>query len=89
MLEAQEAHSASDLIPLRHARMAESPFAYYRGTPIVMAYDLANTPRTEIIVQASGDAHISNFGVFGSPRRRAGVRYQRPRRACRRRGNGI
>ena len=32
-----------------------------------MAFDLANTPRTDIIVQASGDAHISNFGVFGSP----------------------
>ena len=49
--------------------MAESPFAYYRGTPAVMAFDLATTPRTDIIVQASGDAHISNFGVFASPER--------------------
>ena len=69
MLEAQEATRLQNLIPLRHARMAESAFAYYRGTPIVMAYDLATTPRTDILVQASGDAHISNFGVFGSPER--------------------
>ena len=50
--------------------MAESPFAYYRGTPAVMAFDLAATPRTDIIVQASGDAHLSNFGLFASPERR-------------------
>jgi len=50
--------------------MAESPFAYYRGTPAVMAFDLAGTPRTGIEVQASGDAHISNFGLFASPERR-------------------
>ena len=56
-------------MPLRHARMAESPFAYYRGTPAVMAFDLAVTPRTDIIVQASGDAHLSNFGLFASPER--------------------
>jgi uncharacterized protein (DUF2252 family) len=69
ILEAQEADRLAHLIPLRHARMAESPFAYYRGTPAVMAFDLAKTPRTDIIVQASGDAHISNFGVFASPER--------------------
>ncbi len=50
--------------------MAESPFAYYRGTPAVMAFDLATTPRTDIIVQASGDAHCANFGLFASPERR-------------------
>ncbi len=50
--------------------MAESPFTYYRGTPAVMAFDLATTPRTDIIVQASGDAHLSNFGLFASPERR-------------------
>ena len=49
--------------------MAESAFAYYRGTPAVMAFDLASTPRTDIVVQASGDAHISNFGLFASPER--------------------
>ncbi len=70
ILERQEADRLPDLLPLRHARMAESAFAYYRGTPAVMAFDLATTPRTDIIVQASGDAHISNFGLFASPERR-------------------
>jgi uncharacterized protein (DUF2252 family) len=50
--------------------MSESPFAYYRGTPAVMAFDLAATPQTGITVQASGDAHLSNFGLFASPERR-------------------
>ncbi len=49
--------------------MAESAFPYYRGTPAVMAFDLASTPRTDIIVQACGDAHLSNFGLFASPER--------------------
>jgi uncharacterized protein (DUF2252 family) len=69
ILDKQEEDRLPDLVPLRHARMAESPFAYYRGTPAVMAFDLAVTPRTDIIVQASGDAHLSNFGLFGSPER--------------------
>ncbi len=69
ILEAQEADRLPDLVPLRHERMAASPFAYYRGTPAVMAFDLADTPRTEIEVQASGDAHLSNFGLFASPER--------------------
>jgi uncharacterized protein (DUF2252 family) len=70
ILEKQEADRLDFLIPLRHARMAESPFAYFRGTPAVMAFDLATTPRTDIFVQASGDAHLSNFGLFASPERR-------------------
>ncbi len=69
ILERQETDRLANLLPLRHARMAESPFAYYRGTPAVMAFDLAATPRTDIIVQASGDAHLSNFGLFASPER--------------------
>ncbi len=69
ILNAQEADRLQELIPLRHARMAESAFAYYRGTPAVMAFDLANAPRTDIIVQACGDAHLSNFGLFASPER--------------------
>jgi uncharacterized protein (DUF2252 family) len=69
ILEAQEEDRLQDLVPLRHARMAESPFAYYRGTPAVMAFDLADTPRTDIHVQASGDAHLSNFGIYASPER--------------------
>ncbi len=69
ILAAQEADRLQELLPLRHQRMAESAFAYYRGTPAVMAFDLSTTPRTDIIVQASGDSHISNFGLFGSPER--------------------
>ena len=69
ILAAQEADRLQELVPLRHERMAESAFAYYRGTPAVMAFDLASTPRSHIFVQASGDAHISNFGLFASPER--------------------
>ncbi len=69
ILAAQEQDRLQELVPLRHERMAESEFAYYRGTPAVMAFDLASTPRSDIIVQASGDAHLSNFGLFASPER--------------------
>ena len=66
---AQEADRLKDLLPLRHGRMAASAFAFYRGAPAVMALDLSTTPRSDITVQASGDAHISNFGLFASPER--------------------
>ena len=58
------------LVPERHRRMATSAFAFYRGSAAVMAYDLATVPRTGIMVQANGDAHLSNFGLFASPERR-------------------
>ena len=80
ILAAQEEDRLPDLVPLRHERMAESPFAYYRGTPAVMAFDLAATPRTDILVQASGDAHLSNFGLFASPGADPRLRRQRLRR---------
>src|SRR6478735_3110964 len=70
ILDKQEAARLQHLLPLRHGRMADSAFAYYRGTPAVMAFDLAGTPRSDIFVQASGDAHLSNFGLFASPERR-------------------
>ncbi len=69
ILAAQEVDRLQDLVPVRHERMAESAFAYYRGTAAVMAFDLGTTPRTDILVQASGDAHLSNFGLFASPER--------------------
>ena len=69
ILEAQEADRLPPLLPLRHARMADSPFAYYRGTPAVMARDLASTPVSGLAVQASGDSHLGNFGLFASPER--------------------
>jgi uncharacterized protein (DUF2252 family) len=58
-----------DLVPLRHARMLASPFAFLRGAPGVMAHDLASTPVTGITVQACGDAHLLNFGLFATPER--------------------
>jgi len=66
---AQEADRLPELLPLRHGRMAASSFAFYRGAPAVMAFDLSATPRSDIVVQASGDAHLSNFGLFASPER--------------------
>jgi uncharacterized protein (DUF2252 family) len=59
-----------ELVPLRHARMAASPFAFFRGAAAVMAADLAPTPDSGLRVQACGDAHLSNFGVFAAPDRR-------------------
>ena len=57
------------LVPIRHWRMSHSPFAFYRGGAKVMASDLATTPVTGLRVQLCGDAHLSNFGVYGSPER--------------------
>lgn len=55
-----------DYIPIRHARMAVNPFAFFRGGAAIMASDLANTPSPPIIVQLCGDMHISNFGFFST-----------------------
>ncbi len=70
ILEAQAVSRVPELIPIRHARMAASPFAFYRGAAAVMAADLASTPVTGLRVQACGDAHLSNFGAFAAPDRR-------------------
>jgi uncharacterized protein (DUF2252 family) len=59
-----------ELVPLRHARMAESPFAFYRGNALGMAADLAESAVSGLGVQLCGDAHLSNFGLFASPERR-------------------
>jgi uncharacterized protein (DUF2252 family) len=58
-----------DLVPLRLARMAASPFAFYRGAAAVMAHDLARTPSLGIHVVIDGDAHLNNFGLYGTPQR--------------------
>lgn len=57
------------LVPLRHGRMARSPFTFYRGSALNMAADLSVTPVTGIYVQACGDAHLCNFGGFATPER--------------------
>ena len=70
LLESQGASRVPDLVPVRYGRMMETPFTYFRGAALPMASDLAATPATGLIVQACGDAHLSNFGLFGSPERR-------------------
>ena len=70
ILSEQAASRVQELVPIRYGRMLASPFAFYRGAAAVMAADLAHTPDTGIVVQACGDAHISNFGAFAAPDRR-------------------
>lgn len=59
-----------ELLPIRYGRMKQSPFAFYRGSAAIMAWDLSKTPSTGIRVQACGDCHAANFGGFASPERR-------------------
>ena len=70
LLEDQAQTRLEDLVPVRYGRMAASPFAYFRGAALPMASELAATPVTGLPVQACGDAHLSNFGAFGTPERR-------------------
>jgi uncharacterized protein (DUF2252 family) len=69
-LAEQAASRVPELVPVRWGRMMVSPFTYYRGAALPMASDLATTPVTGLAVQACGDAHLSNFGLFGSAERR-------------------
>jgi uncharacterized protein (DUF2252 family) len=70
ILEEQARTRVPDLIPIRYGRMIASPFAYFRGAAAPMAWDLAHTPTSGIRVQACGDAHLLNFGMFAAPDRR-------------------
>jgi uncharacterized protein (DUF2252 family) len=70
LLEEQAKLRLPELVPVRYGRMMVSPFTYYRGAALPMASDLATTPVSGLAVQACGDAHLSNFGIFGSPDRR-------------------
>jgi uncharacterized protein (DUF2252 family) len=69
LLERQAQTRVPELVPIRYGRMLASPFAFYRGGAAIMAEDLASTPQSGVRVQCCGDAHLSNFGVFGSPER--------------------
>jgi len=69
ILQAQAATREPDLVPVRYGRMLASPFAFFRGGPAIMANDLAGTPTSGITVQLCGDAHLVNFGLFGTPER--------------------
>jgi uncharacterized protein (DUF2252 family) len=70
VLERQANSRVPELVPIRYGRMLVSPFTFYRGAAMIMAGDLAPTPRSGLTVQCCGDAHLSNFGVFASPERR-------------------
>jgi uncharacterized protein (DUF2252 family) len=69
LLERQAQTRVPELVPIRYGRMLVSPFTFYRGAAMLMAHDLAATPRSGIDVQCCGDAHLSNFGLFASPER--------------------
>lgn len=65
LLEQAKTH-IEHYIPIRHARMAVNPFAFFRGGAAIMANDLASTPSAPITVQLCGDMHVSNFGFFST-----------------------
>lgn len=65
----QEQERIPWLLPLRHSRMAESAFAFFRGAALLMASDLSRHPHSGLTVQLCGDAHLMNFGFYGSPER--------------------
>jgi len=70
LLEQQALTRVPELVPIRYGRMLVSPFTFYRGAALIMASDLAATPRSGITTQVCGDAHLMNFGAFASPERR-------------------
>jgi uncharacterized protein (DUF2252 family) len=70
LLAEQATSRVPELVPVRWGRMMVSPFTYYRGAALPMASDLATTPVSGLAVQACGDAHLSNFGIFGSAEHR-------------------
>jgi uncharacterized protein (DUF2252 family) len=69
ILEDSNAGRLSELIPIRYGRMLRSPFTFLRGSAALMAADLASTPSTGLQVQACGDCHLLNFGIFATPER--------------------
>ena len=69
LLEEQATTRVQELVPIRYGRMLVSPFTFFRGAALIMASDLSTTPHCGLTAQLCGDAHLSNFGVFGSPER--------------------
>lgn len=66
LMQASMKGRVESLIPLKYARMAASPFGFYRGAVPVMAADLACHPHTGLFTQLCGDAHVVNLGAFSS-----------------------
>jgi uncharacterized protein (DUF2252 family) len=69
LLERSNEGRAPELVPIRYGRMLQSSFAFLRGSPVVMTADLAAVPSTGLQVQACGDCHLFNLGLFGTPER--------------------
>jgi len=69
LLQKQDKGRLQELLPIKYGRMLASPFAYYRGSAVVMASDLASTPVSGLEVILCGDAHLANFGIFATPER--------------------
>ena len=69
LLRQQELTRVPELVALRHERMLESPFTFYRGAAVIMAADLGALPNSRLPVQACGDAHLANFGGYAAPDR--------------------
>lgn len=70
VLKEQAKTRLQELVPIRYARMLQSPFAFLRGGAAIMVADLAaNGQTTGIKVQACGDMHVANFGIFASAER--------------------
>lgn len=69
ILKASNRDRLPELVPVRYGRMLPSPFTFLRGSAGLMAYDLASTPTTSLRVQACGDCHLLNFGLFATPER--------------------
>jgi uncharacterized protein (DUF2252 family) len=70
LLDEQSAARVPELVPIRYGRMTVSPWTFYRGAARVMADDLSRTPTSGLVTQVCGDAHLANFGLFGSAERR-------------------
>jgi uncharacterized protein (DUF2252 family) len=70
LLHRADRHRLKSLLPIRYGRLLESPWAFLRGSAIVMASDLSGTPVTGLRSWICGDAHLDNFGGFATPERR-------------------
>ncbi|HEX9068220.1 MAG TPA: DUF2252 domain-containing protein [Ktedonobacterales bacterium] len=69
VLRKGDARRIPELVPIRYGRMLSSPFAFLRGAAAIMAGDLATMPVSGLRVQAAGDAHLANFGIYATPER--------------------
>ena len=69
ILEASNQGRLQELVPIRFGRMLRSPFTFLRGSAALMAHDLATGPNSGFQVQACGDCHLMNFGLFATPER--------------------